>query len=579
MYKTYTYKLLWTKSVIAISVILVFSVLFFTDNTNAQTVGLIQKKSSAFEGYTMFAPIMSKNTYLINMEGLLVHQWESDYNPGLVTYFLDDGNLLRTCDISNSKFKPAGGSSGKVQLLDWESNELWSFEYSGEQFQIHHDIELLPNGNVLMIAWEVISKEDALAAGRNPATITSGELWPDKIIEVKPDGATGGDIVWEWRLWDHIVQDYDASKANFGVIEDHPELLDLNYNLQKNPITADWNHFNSVDYNFDLDQIIISVHNMNEIYIIDHSTTKAEAAGHTGGQSGKGGDILYRWGNPAVYGRGNSIDQKLFLQHDAQWIENGLPGENNILIFNNGTDRQTGSFSSVDEISLPVDSEGNYTLETGTAFGPTEQEWIYTNENPEDFYGVRISGAQRLPNGNTLICNGPLGQFFEVTLGKEIIWEYVNPVIGTGPLTQGDPVPENGMGGFKNTVFRSYRFAPDYSGFNGKVLTPGDPIEIYLHTSVSEDDSLPLEFALQQNFPNPFNPSTVISFSLPETQNVTLNVFNLLGSKVATLIGNTIFGAGNHSVSFNAQNLPSGLYVYQLCLDEILITKKMMLLK
>ena len=100
-------------------------------------------------------------------------------------------------------------------------------------------------------------------------------------------------------------------------------------------VSADWNHVNSVQYNAELDQIILSSHNQNEIWIIDHSTTVEEASGHTGGVYGKGGDFLYRWGNPSIYGRGTSNDTKLGGQHDAHWIANGLPGAGNILIFNN----------------------------------------------------------------------------------------------------------------------------------------------------------------------------------------------------------------------------------------------------
>src|SRR5690606_15913622 len=109
--------------------------------------------------------------------------------------------------------------------------------------------------------------------------------------------------------------------------------------------------FNAIDYNPQLDQIMISTREFSELWIIDHSTTTAEAAGHTGGRSGKGGDILYRYGNPAAYNRGTRADQKFFYQHDAQWIEPGLPGAGNILVFNNGWNRVDGSsFSSVIEL-------------------------------------------------------------------------------------------------------------------------------------------------------------------------------------------------------------------------------------
>jgi hypothetical protein len=158
--------------------------------------------------------------------------------------------------------------------------------------------------------------------------------------------------------------------------------------------------------------------------VIDHSTTTKEAASHTGGNSGKGGDILYRWGNPQTYDRGTSSDQKLFGQHDAQWIKPGLPGEGDILIFNNGVTRPGSHYSSVDEITSPILENGSYYLEDESAYGPAEQTWIYTADPATSFYSSSISGVQRLANGNTLICSGETGKIFEVTLEEETVWQY-----------------------------------------------------------------------------------------------------------------------------------------------------------
>jgi hypothetical protein len=212
----------------------------------------------------------------------------------------------------------------------------------------------------------------------------------------------------------------------------------------------------------------MSIHEFHEFWIIDHSTTKAEAAGTTGGKSGKGGDLLYRWGNPIVYRNGTAKDQQLFSQHHAHWVPKGLAGEGHVLVFNNGTRRPGGNFSSVDEIVLPVDADGRYTLKPGTAFGPDKPIWSYTAPNQTDFYSFYISGSQRLPNGNTLICSGANGTFFEVTPEKGVVWQYINPL----STAQG-----KGGGGSGNAVFRAYRFAPDFPGLAGKDLTPGKPLE------------------------------------------------------------------------------------------------------
>ena len=155
---------------------------------------------------------------------------------------------------------------------------------------------------------------------------------------------------------------------------------------------ADWTHFNAVAYNPDLDQIVVSVHAFSEFWIIDHSTTTAEAASHKGGRSGKGGDLLYRWGNPRAYRNGSKIDQRLFSQHNAHWIPPGLPGEGHMLVFNNGSGRPGGDSSSVDEIVLPVDSQGQYTRDRRGPYGPTQAVWSYSAPKKSDFYSFFISG-------------------------------------------------------------------------------------------------------------------------------------------------------------------------------------------
>ena len=449
----------------------------------AQTVGLFVNEEGSYDGYTLFAPLQYGTTYLIDNEGKLVHSWDSAYTPGNSVYLLENGHLLRTATLPrgpNATFG-SGGAGGRVEEFTWAGTLVWEFEYSSDQHLQHHDIEKLPNGNVLMIAWEYKTAAEAIAAGRNPDVLTDGQLWPDHIIEGEPSGASGGIIVWEWHVWDHLIQDFDPTKENYGVVAEHPELIDINFARQGN---ADWNHINSVDYNAQFDQILLSVPRFSEVWVIDHSATTEEAAGHAGGNSGKGGDILYRWGNPQAYRAGNASDRKLFSQHDAQWIESGLPGEGNILLFNNGNGRPGGAYSSVDEFVPPTDTSGNYALTPGTAYGPEEQTWIYTADNPTDFFADHISGAQRLPNGNTLICDGPHGALFEVTSEGEVVWKYVNPVTGQGPLTQGDPVSA-GQKGQINQVFRAYRYGSDYAGLADKDLTPGDPIELYPDSQVT----------------------------------------------------------------------------------------------
>ena len=188
------------------------------------------------------------------------------------------------------------------------------------------------------------------------------------------------------------------------------------------------------------------------------------------------GATLYRWGNPAAYDAGTRSDQKLYQQHDAEWIPEGYPGAGNITVFNNGLGR---AYSTIDEFTPPVDGSGNYALTAGAAFGPSDFAWSYTANPPESLYAEAISGAQRLANGNTLIDDGTHGTFLEVTAGGETVWKYVNPVVRTGPLAQGEAIPLDPAraGELMNAVFRVYRYGAEYAGLAGRDLTPGLPVE------------------------------------------------------------------------------------------------------
>jgi hypothetical protein len=367
----------------------------------------------------LFAPMFSTITYLIDRNGNVNHTWSSNYFPGESVYMLDNGTILRSIKISLT----GGGSGGGVQKITWDNNLIWDFKFYSETYLSNHDIKPMPNGNVLLLVWELKTRVEAIAAGRNPDSILN-DFKPYFIVEVKPTGPTSGDIVWEWHVWDHLIQDYDSSKANYGVVGDHPELIDINFGSASSGMDpSDWLHVNSIEFNPEFNQIMLSIRHFSEIWVIDHSTTTAEAATNTGGNSGKGGDILYRWGNPRSYRAGTKDDQKFFEQHDATWIKPGCPGDGHILVFNNGNNRPGEDYTSIDEIVPPVNSTGQYFLENGSAYGPEEQTWIYVT----NFFANYIGGAQRLKNGNTIICNGPAGKFLEINPEKMIIWEYTNP--------------------------------------------------------------------------------------------------------------------------------------------------------
>ena len=303
----------------------------FTVGTGSPNEGGSSSNGAPAAGYNLFGGINETSTYLMDNDENIIKTWSSSYTPGNSVYLLEDGTLMRTANTGSSVFV-SGGQGGRVEQFDWDGNLIWAFDYDTASYRSHHDIEVLPNGNVLMIAWEMKSEAEALAAGRKPSLLNQSELWPDTVIEVAPTGSYGGDIVWEWCSWDHLVQDYDAGKPNYDTVSNRAERIDLNYASNGN---ADWHHINAIDYNEDLDQIVLSVRNFSEIWVIDHDTTTAEAAGPAG-------DLLYRWGNPEAYNAGDASDQQLFVQHDAKWIEEGLEGEDNIHLVEKAAWRESG---------------------------------------------------------------------------------------------------------------------------------------------------------------------------------------------------------------------------------------------
>jgi len=376
------------------------------------------------DGYILYCPVWSTTTYIINNRGEVVHKWNNSiYQDSQSTYLLENGYLVRTSLVASSSFI-SGGYQGRIEIFDWNDTRVRNFEYSTSNYCSHHDIQPLPNGNILIISWERFTKNDAIEAGMNTSKIDRDYIWSDYIIEVQPLDNSDGVIVWEWHAWDHLIQDYNFNKENYGIVSEHPELIDINFG--DGLLDIDWLHTNSIDYNPELDQILLSILNFNEIWIIDHSTTTEEAASHYGGNSGKGGDILYRWGNPQSYREGTENDKKFFGQHGAAWVKPDYPGEGNIIVFNSGMGRSE-KYSSIDEIIPPINNSGFYERIKYKAYKPEEQTWIYKNSGNRNMNSPITSNVIRLPNGNTLICSSIHGYFLEVTNEKEIVWEYMNP--------------------------------------------------------------------------------------------------------------------------------------------------------
>jgi len=505
--------------------ILVFLLLFsFKSSIISQpTVGVISLEEDSYEGYTFFSPFSGTKAYMIDNCGRLINTWDRGTKPGLSAYFLEDGTMLRTYKPSPVGPFTSASNSGGIEIVDWDNNTIWQYEFNTDTQLTHHDAVKLPNGNILTLSWELTFVDELISLGRDPNEIAPQNfMWSEKILEFKPVGTSDAEIVWEWHINDHYIQDFDQTKDGFGNISDHPELFDINYpelNSGNSNSTRDWNHFNAIDYNENLDQILISVRNSDEVWILDHSTTSTEAASHEGGSSGKGGDILYRWGNPSSYKQAPISDQKLFGQHGVHWIKEGLANEGKILIFNNGNGNPDGSYSQI-QILDPEIIDGQYTLESSQVFGPDEANTLFGIGLSERFYSAYMSNAQQLSNGNILINSGSPGRIFEINAGNEIVWDYIIPLFGDVPATQGQNVSGNAN-------FRAYKYGADFPGFEGIDLTPGIPIELNpeecITTSTSHSSSLKIAISY-----NPFNNSI-------ELKNVNANqisLFDVMGREV-----------------------------------------------
>ncbi|MBO0321713.1 aryl-sulfate sulfotransferase [Muricauda sp. CAU 1633] len=351
-----------------------------------------------YDGYILINDAGANRVYLMDKEATIAHEWELQSGIGNDVELLPNGQLLAILIADDPKIA-YGGQGGKIQLINPDNSVEWNFDYSTEDYITHHDVELLPNGKILTIVWEKLSPADANQAGSSLEI----DIFPEAIIEIDP---ITNEIIWEWHAWDHLIQDYDDTKDNYGSIADNPRLIDLNYVLDKE---GDIMHANGIEYDEENELIYLSVNFYSEVWVIDHSTTTEEAASHSGGTYGVGGDLVYRFGNPEAYD--NPLGERLFHQNHHPLL---LSGDDlgKISIFSNGNDIMQ---STAYEFILP----SPLSLLANTDNEPTI-DWSFTDP---DLYSGKVSGMVRLPNGNRMITEGDFG-VWEVTEAGEVVWKF-----------------------------------------------------------------------------------------------------------------------------------------------------------
>ena len=365
--------------------------------------GLIHySPQQAYRGYTLVTNLNGHDSRLIDMEGRVCHAWHS--NEGInYAYLLPTGNLLmrtgpaaeETSFLSRPEREilPRGGRtvSGAILELDWDSNVVWEYRYPF----LHHDFQRLPNGNTLVLSWEILPEEvTGLVKGGFDSEGDHRGMLGDTVREITPTG----EVVYEWNSWEHL--DFEEDRICF--LEGREE----------------WTHQNTLNATPEGD-LVVSFRQTDTVGIADRAT----------------GKFRWKWG-----------PGEISHQHNPTMLDNGR-----VLLFDNGPHKRGVTHSRV----IEIDPDTN------------EIAWEYRGDPPISFYSYHISGAERQPNGNTLICEGAPGRIFEVTPGKEIVWEYINPFMaGSGYGVGGS------LSGLANSVFRAHRYGYDHPALQGKHLNP-----------------------------------------------------------------------------------------------------------
>lgn len=501
------------------------------------TVGVLSfDEDHAGDGYYLFYPFGQRDVFLVDACGEVVHTWEGEQGtvPGNAAWLLDDGHLVKGVRKLTSVNAPiwAGGGGETIEIRSWENDLVWSYTLNDSMRRLHHDFDVMPNGHILCIAWEVRSREEAIQAGRDPATILDGVLWPDMVLEIDPGSDS---IVWEWHAWDHLIQEFDPGKENFGQVSEHPELIDLNLVFVAG--VADWLHLNAIDYHPGLDLILLSSPHFGEAWVIDHSTTTEEAAGHSGGDWGRGGDLLFRWGNPGSYGRGQETDQRLFYPHDTRWVLDHIdpsdPLYGSISVFNN---RVASDHSSANVFTPELDTVARQFRMEGGTYLPEDFSVSLFHSDTQSLFSPALSSVQILPDGNFLILAGRNGYGFEIhPASGAVVWEYVNPLVSGVPVAQGDPIANN-------LVFRMTFYPKEYPAFVGKDLTPQGFLELNPDTAFCDLTTVGVAGITRSNeivvYPNPVMGGDDIHLEVPGNKTVRASLYDVFGRPINVVILN-----------------------------------------
>lgn len=513
--------------------ILIYIVFFgMTSHPIMGQFDISQIDERASDDLILFSRSFGNKTYLINKCGEIINEWSHDDRAGLSSRLLNNGNLIRaertieTCCLQTS-------AGGLIKIQDWDNAVVWEFNAAVGNETQHHDFTVMPNGNILYLGWEEIGKEKMDSLGSN----SSGALlWLEFVREIKPIFPDTFETIWEWKIENHVIQNLFPDKINHReTISEHPGKVDINYIGPASFSRLHHWHINAIDYNPERDEIILNARNNSEIWIIDHSTTTEEAASDSGGKSNKGGQILFRWGNPEAYEIGTRDSLKLYGSHGIDWLDD-TEMKGYILFFNNGDVRAEGSYSTIEAIKPSYDSMGNYSVRNDSLYALDDHKIIYGEEENQNLWSRYLSNAVKLENGY-LINEGSPGRIFEIDNTKDIVWQVQ-------------------MTGSSIGVFKVFSYPLDFEGFDNRNLTPINSENIVSDFELCEFTSSNSDLRLQEVsvYPNPA--TNQLNIHLERVSKITL-----INSDSQTVLNKT-YELGNKTIDIS--RFPKGIYFLQI---------------
>lgn len=345
----------------------------------------------------LVVPDFGKETVLLDDQGKEILSWKSENTNAGGARLLKDRSLLHVVNRPLQRPFRKAILGGGLEILDAESRPVWRFLNATSEHASCGDALMLPNGNVLTMIMEWKSKEDVIKAGRDASLVDDNGMLVPGLMEVKPNGPTAGIPVWKWSLWNHLYQQAHPALANYSFPKGKEGCMDINQGQQKR---RGWIQPLEIDYN-EKDQLILVTFQNRQAWVIDHSTTTAEAATDKGGKSGKGGRLLQK------LAFATAPDQKSVPVMSAWWEADSSIG---VL-------RPNSTFAQL------LKQENGAVYRVGTHAGAGDRQITFP---AKDGKKINVRNARFLTDGSLVMASGFAGQIVRLSKEGEVLWMYEN---------------------------------------------------------------------------------------------------------------------------------------------------------